>query len=387
MRSLTLTAVTFVLAAFPAHAKDGVTIDTGGITAQSGDLELNLGGRLHLDAAVFDDPSIADTGVIDADVRRARLEFSGKLGKSLRFRVDREFAGKSKGWRNLWLAYSPVDWLEIKGGNLIVPFSMEDLQSSNTMPFVERSLASALAPGFGLGGAATANGKNWSVSAGYFTDGLGNEVGQSTERGRGVAGRATFAPLNAHGNVIHFALAGERRSFNATEQLRFSADPGSTLAPQLMSSGAIGDLDHTWAWNGEASAAFGPLLVQAQITGVRMSRPLAGDLNFSGQTVQAGWLVTGDRYNYSESQGVFGGPNLKRGKGAIEVAARYSRLDLDDATVNRGVGRAITGGANWYINRNLRVMANYTDSRVHFPGSLIPDEHNKVGVARLQVNF
>lgn len=387
MRYLALAAVTLVLTAFPAHAKDGVTADARGITAQSGDLELSLGGRLHLDAAVFDDPSIPDTGITDAAVRRARLELSGKLGNSLRFRVDREFAGKSKGWRNLWLAYSPVDWLEIKGGNLIVPFSMEDLQSSSTMPFVEHSLASGLAPGFGLGGAATANGKNWSASAGYFTDALSNEVGQSTERGRGVVGRVPFAPINAHGNVIHFALAGERRSFDATERMRFSADPGSPLAPRLMSSGAIGGLDHSWAWNGEAGAAFGPLLVQAQITGVRMSRPLENDLSFSGQTVQAGWLVTGGRYNYAEKQGVFGGPNLKRGKGAIEVVARYSRLDLDDATVNRGIGRAITGGANWYINRNLRVMANYTESRVHFPGTITPDEHNKVGVARLQVNF
>ena len=387
MRSLTLAAATLVLTAFPAHAKDGVTADERGITAQSGDLELNLGGRLHLDAAVFDDPSIPGTGITGTAVRRARLELSGKLSKSLRFRVEREFAGKSKGWRNLWLAYSPVDWLEIKGGNLTVPFSMEDLQSSNTMPFVERSLASGLAPGFGLGGAATANGKKWSASAGYFTDALSNEAGRSTERGRGVAGRVTFAPINAHGNVIHFALSGERRSFNATERMRFSADPGSTLAPQLMSSGTIRGLDHSWAWNGEAGAAFGPLLVQAQITGVRMSRPLAGDLSFSGQTVQAGWLVTGGRYNYAENQGVFGGPNLKRGKGAIEVAARYSRLDLDNATVNRGIGRAITGGANWYINRNLRVMANYTDSRVHFPGRITRDEHNKVGVARLQVNF
>ena len=43
------------------------------------------------------------------------------------------------------------------------------------------------------------------------------------------------------------------------------------------------------------------------------------------------------------------------------MAARYSTLDLNDATVTGGNAHAITVGLNWYLRRNLRLMFNYTD--------------------------
>lgn len=98
-------------------------------------------------------------------------------------------------------------------------------------------------------------------------------------------------------------------------------------------------------------------------------------------------MVTGGRYTYAQRLGVLDGPDFKRRRGAIELAARYSRLDLNDATIHHGVGRALTGGANWYLNQNIRIMADYTDSKVRFPGSTRPDRHNQVAVARLQFSL
>jgi len=384
VRKLIVCALAAAIAS-PAYADDGVRADERGLTVESGPVELTLGGRVHLDGVVFDDPMTGDSET-DVDFRRARLELSGRFGDVVRIEVDREFAGNSKGWRNVWLQIEPIDNVRLRGGNFIVPFSAEDLQSSNTLPFAERSLASSLAPGFGLGGSVSAYGSRWSATAGYFTDPLDNDEGHSTERGRGVAGRVTFAPLKGNGVILHLGLAGERRTFRATEAMRFSADPGSMLAPTLMSSGTIGDLDKLTGWNGDAAISFGPVLVQGSATGIALNRELGTDLDFSGQTVQASWLITGGRYDYSESQGLFNGPRLRRGKGAVEVAARYSHLDLTDDAVVGGNGRAFTAGANWYLNRNLRLMANYTDSHVNFPGTL-PSVDNKVGVARVQVNF
>lgn len=385
-RTYLLGAAALALTAAPALAKDGVTADERGITLESGDFELNLGGRLHLDAAVFDDPATGSDGVTDGMVRRARLELSGKVADVVRFRVDREFAGGARGWRNLWASLEPVDGIEIKGGNMIVPFSGEDLQSSNTLPFAERSLASALAPGFGLGGSVTASGRHWSLGGGWFTDAVDNEIGQSTERGKGVAVRASLAPVAGKGRTLHFAAAAERRTFSATESLRFTADPGSTLAPNLMSSGGIGGIGHSWAWTAEAAASFGPVLLQAQTTSLAIHRPLAGNLDFSGQTLSVSWLVTGGRYGYSAKGGVFSGPDLKKHRGAVELAARYSRLDLRDGAFDRGVGEAVSLGANWYVMRNLRLMATWTEARVRFAGA-VPDTRNHTGVARLQISF
>ena len=322
---------------------------------------------------------------ISERVRRARLELAGRIGNLVRFRIDREFAA-SAGWRNVWLGISPARNIELRGGNMMVPFSAEDLQSSNSIPFVERSLASGLAPGYGVGGMASASGKRWSAAAGWFTDALDNEDGRSVKRGRGVVGRVTVLPLARGRTRLHLGLAGEHRSFRAGEVLRLSADAGSTLAPAIISSGPLGGLRHLTGWSAELGFASGPLLVQAQALSHSLTRSLSPNLHFNGQTVQASWLATGGRYGYSRAAGTFSGPDLKNGRFAVEVAARYSRLDLRDGLFDRGIGQAITGGANVYFGRNLRLMADFTRTRVDFAGNT-PDRTSDVGAARVQVNF
>jgi len=47
------------------------------------------------------------------------------------------------------------------------------------------------------------------------------------------------------------------------------------------------------------------------------------------------------------------------GRGAYEVAARYSYLDLDSGTIAGGKLHDLTLGLNWYANRNMRMMFNY----------------------------
>ena len=369
-----------------AQAKDGVRIDYRGLTYKTGSVELSLGGRLHLDAASFDNPAASSNRDTKAAVRRARLELSGRLSKAVRFRIDREFAGSSKGWRNLWLSVEPVRNVVIKGGNFVVPFSAEDLQSSNTLPFAERSLASSLTPGYGLGGSISASGRKWSASAGYFTDALDSAEGRSSKRGNGVAARFTVTPLKKHGRLVHLGIALERRNFNHDDKLRFSADPGSTLAPSLMSTGTISRLDHLRSFSVEAAGSSGSLMVQGNFVLTGIDRNGRQDLTFSGQNLQASWLVTGGHYDYSVSQGLFDGPALREGKRAIELSARISRLDLNSGPVQHGTGLALTGGLNWYINRNLRLMGDYTESRVHFPNTN-STIHDHVAVGRLQVAF
>lgn len=387
MKKLAIAALLFSCSATAAYAKDGVEADERGITLEQGDFKLNVGGRLHVDAAVFDDPGLALTGQTDVGIRRARIEVSGEIGEVVRFRVDHEFAGNSKGWRNVWLAVSPTENTDIRGGNMIPPFSGEDLQSSNTIPFTERSLASSLAPGFGLGVKAGINGKRWSANVGWYTDGLAADDGRQAERGKGVVGRVTVLPFADGDNRLHLALGGEHRTFQVGETLGFSADPGSTLAPNIMTSGTLANLDALNSWTAEAGFSYGPVLIQASTISTTISSSIAApDLHFNGQTVQASWMITGEHQDYARSTGNFSGPDLKKHGLAFEVAARFSRLDLADGTFDRGVGQAVTGAVNMYIARNVRISADYTHSKVDFTG-LTPDRTNNVGMVRFQIAF
>lgn len=383
-RRTTMLAATLsaIMAPALAHAEDGFEAGSDGLSVKSGDLELNLGGRLHLDATVFDHG--LDNGT-EADVRRARLEFSAKFADVVEVRADREFA-QADGWRNLWVGITPAEGFEVRGGNQIVPFSMEDMGSSNMMALAERSLANTLSPAFGLGGMARYHSKNFTIAGGYFTDALDDEVGQSRVRGDGFTVRTTFAPVTNRDGYLHFGAAYENRSYDVTEPPRFTAISASSLAPSLLRTGALNGATGLDAYNAEFAYARGSIQVQAQYIGATVSRAGLADLDYAGWYAQTSWMVTGEKHGYSRSTGTPLGPRIGKKGGAIELAARYSELDLDDASLDRGRASIANIGATWYMNQNIRVLANY--ARTETDGSLlVPDADGNLGVVRFQVAF
>ena len=114
--------------------------------------------------------------------------------------------------------------------------------------------------------------------------------------------------------------------------------------------------------------------------------------HFSGWYVQGTWLLTGEERLYNAGTGAFTPPqvttplNFEKGNwGALELAARYSDLDLNDHvndtanvtianaagapagthtydfynTVRGGDQRILTLGLNWYPNNVVRFALNY----------------------------
>lgn len=374
------------LLASPAIARDGVSVGSDGVTfeAADGNVELTLGGRLHLDAVSFSDDG---DKVTDAELRRARIELSGRVGKIVKFRVDREFA-HGGGWRNLWVGIEPAKNFEIRGGNVVVPFSMEELQSSNRSALMERSHVTALAPGFSLGGMASYSGKFFTASAGYFGDAIDSEDERGSQRGKGFAGRVTAAPLVSTHGFIHLAAAIEHRDFDSGDQLRLSTKPGSQLAPTLLSTRLIAGPSKLKNLGAEVALGRGPFLLQGQYLRSRIDRKdLLGNLAFGAWYAQASFVVTGEDYDYSRSTGTVAGVDVRKKGNAVELAARISGIDLQDDNLRAGHGRTYTVGANYYLNRNVRLMVNYARSKAHDVGAFNEDRKINLVAGRFQVAF
>ena len=87
-------------------------------------------------------------------------------------------------------------------------------------------------------------------------------------------------------------------------------------------------------------------------------------LDFEGAYIYASWFITGESRNYKAKSGKFTRTKplnavYDGGIGAWEVAARFSTLDLNDQEIKGGEEDNVTLGVNWYLNPQVRFMANY----------------------------
>lgn len=178
-------------------------------------------------------------------------------------------------------------------------------------------------------------------------------------------------------------------------QLRYRARPDvrsgpSFLTPNILSTGTIFTRDAQQIVNLEFAAARGRFTFAAEVstswvTDATTGGPRSPDGSLPAGAVARGTYRTGggyvealafltrdhrkyvkDRPGYARviPEQVFYFMDGKAGRiltsGAWEVGARYEYLDLTDAGINGGAGRAASACVNWYLNPNARIQANYT---------------------------
>lgn len=83
----------------PASAQEDpkIDFDERGLSFDLDEVEVTVGGRLHLDTVITAD----EFGGNEADFRRVRIEVGVQLPGDLRLRADYDFAPSREGIRNL----------------------------------------------------------------------------------------------------------------------------------------------------------------------------------------------------------------------------------------------------------------------------------------------
>jgi len=347
------------LAALPSYAVD--------LSVSNDYAELRLGGRLHADSAYFEDDLTPIND--DSEIRRARAYLAAKVGNHWRFRIEREFANNREGWRNLWAQYKFNGKVWLKAGNFVAPFGLEDIASSNHATFMERSLSSALAPSFQTGLAYGMRGRfggvrrrhhySWTAFIGSEPLGDGKDD-RHRSRHQSIVSRFAYAPIAEDDRLLHFGLSAEHRNLDSASPYRVRSRPESSLAPGLLNTGLLADVDSVLSFGLEGAMVYGPFSTQAEYMRSTLSRSEGrADPSFDGWYVQASYTLTGEQRNYSRSSGSFKGIEPSSRWGAVEIAARLSHLNLTDETVRGGEARDLTLGINWYVTDHVRLMFNY----------------------------
>lgn len=341
----------------PAGATDWE--DRLGIESADERFSIRLGGRLHADIADIDyeDPASTETG---EEWRRARLSLSGKVFGDWRFRYEQDFAADQDDQiKDAWIAYQGIQRLRIRAGNQQEPQSLDELTSSNAITFMERALPNALVSGYSLGLSAETWGDDWTTAIGLY-EGTIRSREDDVDQGWGLTGRAVYAPSWGRGRRLHAGISLAYREPPGNDRVSFSTLPEVHLSDRrLVSTGTLSDVENTLTSGIELAGLWGPWSLQAEYLRTDVMRSPRDDVTFQGWYIFGSWFIAGGERVYDPKSGTFD-PVRPKGKwGALELAVRYSVLDLDDGPITGGEERNWTLGLNWYINRNTRVMVNF----------------------------
>lgn len=327
------------------------------VAAHTEEMTVNIFGRIHADAAIYDeDVTALDSGT---ELRRARLGVSGDIDQDWSYKAEYDFAGSAE-IKDAWIKYS-ADWGSLTIGNQKPPFSLDVLASSKYLPFMERALApTSFAPGrrIGIGWQRALPG--WALSAMLFGKDANQDI--AGDQGIGVAGRAAWH-RQSDSTLYHVGLAAMWMEPQSTEDdsFRYRVRPESHVTGVRLVDTTITQASSSTSLGIEFAARWEGLSVQAEYISVAVDQAAAGigDPGFSGYYAYLSWFPGGEFRSYKN--GIFGRAEASR---AWEFGIRFSNIDLDDGVFNGGEEKNITLGVNYYVNPQLRFMANYIHADV-----------------------
>lgn len=365
-----------------------------------------IGGRIHADywdflntspgIGYFENPVAAnpDFGQDPDDVfafRRIRLETSGDIPDNMLWRVQVDFNNPSTPEiKDVYLGFTELPGNQtLLIGNQKRPLGLDHLNSSRYNVFVERPLVveafneDARRPGVAMYGYSDDEKYHWRYGAYYLenisTDGRYN----GDSRQMSVNGRLSSSPwydkaTNGAG-YFHWAIAGVAArpdsGANAADdhfnEARFRTRAEARSDSRWLDTGRIAGADWYEILAVESMLNVGPtqLVCEYQKSFVQRDARFS-DVQFQGGYVYLSYFLTGEYIPYDRQSGTIDrvkpfknffltdccSDKTEHGWGALNVAARYSWLDLTDRDITGGFGQSGTLAINWFWNAYAKVQ-------------------------------
>jgi len=367
-----------------ARINDGSVTENGiGLKSKDGNNTIQLTGRLHMDYRQYS-PDYGAGQTTDsyqnlAEVRRSRFGVRGQFAKDFKYQLLANF-GNDTGSSSttstadeMWVNYAANPEMQFQFGLFKMPFSLEQLTSSNNIDFMERSLIGntdgefipAKETGFMLHGIPKP-GLLYQVA---LSRGRANK--DATNDGFDYIGRVVTNIAELQGSKAYVLHLGAAYS---TGEIKGGVTPASGRTESRTNSGwftgpALSGTTTRTRQGLEAAFAYNGLKLQGEQFQFNYDPTTGNDQKINGYYVQALYNLTGESHNYKD--GIFNwikpnNPTDKGGRGAWQVGVRISEFDASDITVATGKSNratAMTYGVTWFCTDNLRFMLNYVDTK------------------------
>ncbi len=352
-----------------------------------------LDTRLYLDAACYLSP--ANTDLVSSGTDNFRFS-NGINPRRIRFAVK---ANMNKNWFAEWdvdLAYNEVEvkdlyagyrignQMYLKAGHFKEPMSMDRTTSSKYLSFMERpNVVEAFAAGRSLGLSWTGYNRHWWASGGVFGQTIDIDQKDENRGNDGVAATARLAwfPVNDGSYTLHFGGYTTIRTPDANgsehRSVGFRTFPESRVDRRRFITATVLNVDYFWISGAEFAFKYKKLVFESEYifnTIKRYTLSTSGvksvlqNAEFNGFYLSGSYVVWGASRDYSVSEAEFsGGETPTDKKGTLEVAFRYSYLNMNDFHesspaywITGGKSTVYTAAINWIPIKNIQLSLNYS---------------------------
>lgn len=378
-----------------------------------GEMTMNINGRVHVDFWGFPDTSPGANAFENDDpdisvqdrlgIRRMRFCVRGNVWENMEYRLDMEFArGNDSEFRDVYVGWHGLPFLHtLLIGNQKRPYGLDHINSSNFNIFLERPFVIEAinqdARRLGIQSWGWSEDLKWNWRYGVFNQRQIQDEGfyVSDHWQEELAGRLAstwwYDEANEGRSFGHWAVAGALANPDgsnvpgrAANEARFATRPESRTTNRWIDTGMIAGADNYQLLALENLWNFGPLQVAGEYQNLWLDRDGGEDLQFGGGYVYFAYFLTGesmawdretgqlDRIKVCENFFILDTPcdGIPAGRGAWQLAYRWSYGDFTDENILGGIGEGHTFSLNWYWNAYARFQCEVTRGEI--------DEHAPV---------
>jgi phosphate-selective porin OprO/OprP len=370
---------------------------------------LDFRARFSADMKDSEAESEESTEMSAIDLGKKRIGVSGEIRNVFGFQIEAELTG-TEPWRDVYGEYRQFAAARVRGGQFKIPFSLDENTGASNLDFLYRSLAAThLAPGRDRG--VMVHGRALKKVVGYEA-GVFNHDGRNARTnneakvfgGQTAAGRITFEPLrnvkDAPGELslgvaitrsdVHEGIAGLRGQTVLNQNFFSSSNfivngPRRRVGLEMLFRPGPASIKSEW------------MRVETERRGESVEDTDLSPLIGQGWYVSGTYVITGEK---SGTANVPKKPLFQGGFGAVEVGARVESLEFKSGTSgevgSRGPradvilgnrDKVTTIGVNWYINRFLKIQANFITEALDDPAQGPLPSKDSVTTTAIRVQF
>lgn len=350
-------------------------------------------------------------------LRRVRPVFEGTVFRDFDFRLMPDFGNGANSTNIIQDAY--LEWkywpfLKVRAGKYKPPVGLEMLQSDTDLLFAERGLPTDLVPQRDVGVQLSGDLLDGVISyAGGVFNGVvdGGIADLDTFDSKDADARVWFQPFKKAGveplQGLGFGVAGtigsengslaspNLPSYKTTGQNTFFKYLGNTtnLTTTAIANGSRDRLSPQASYYWGPVGVFGEYVICEQEV---MKGASSNRLRNQAWQVAGSWVVTGENASYKAVTPRQPFDLKKGGWGALELTARYGVLRIDkdafptyaDPNKSAQEAREWGVGANWYLNRNVKLVLDYEQTAFNGGAAGGADrETERVIFTRAQLQF